>query len=227
MDLGATFGISLGTDSDDSSDREFAPENEERDSADSESGGGNSSGDEGGDEEEEMEEEKESKEEGGVGGGSEGEKGDGRGEEAKTKTEEKTEGKEGKEDSPTVQRDSSETLEIAPKNIDDCTSKTESETTANTGTVSASLEPVGDSGGDKEVAEAEYNPLIVRRSNRAIKPTKDVDLYLLGAKFGIDVEGIEESGAESSDMEFAPVEDLPGIYTRVAYRIFLWGGGEI
>ena len=54
-----------------------------------------------------------------------------------------------------------------------------------------------------QIAEsaAEYNPLIVRRSQRAIKPTKDVDLYLLGAKFGIDVEG---SGADSSDLEFAP-----------------------
>lgn len=49
--------------------------------------------------------------------------------------------------------------------------------------------------------EQEYNPLIVRRSNRAIKPTKDVDLYLLGAQFGIDVEG---SDADSSDQEFAP-----------------------
>ena len=46
----------------------------------------------------------------------------------------------------------------------------------------------------------EYNPLIVRRSNRAIKPTKDVDLYLLGAQFGIDVEG---SDVDSSDPEFA------------------------
>lgn len=47
----------------------------------------------------------------------------------------------------------------------------------------------------------EYNPLIVRRSQRAIKPTKDIDLYLLGAQFGVDVEG---SGADSSDLEFAP-----------------------
>ena len=52
--------------------------------------------------------------------------------------------------------------------------------------------------------EEEYNPLIVRRSQRAIKPTKDVDLYLLGAKFGIDVEG---SDADSSDLEFAPAVD--------------------
>lgn len=50
--------------------------------------------------------------------------------------------------------------------------------------------------------EEEYNPLIVRRSRRAIKPTKDVDLYLLGAQFGIDVEGL--SDADSSDQEFAP-----------------------
>ena len=53
----------------------------------------------------------------------------------------------------------------------------------------------------EEEEEEEYNPLIVRRSRRAIKPTKDVDLYLLGAKFGIDV----ESDADSSDQEFAPV----------------------
>lgn len=50
-------------------------------------------------------------------------------------------------------------------------------------------------------AETAYNPLIVRRSQRAIKPTKDIDLYLLGAQFGVDVEG---SGADSSDLEFAP-----------------------
>ena len=56
----------------------------------------------------------------------------------------------------------------------------------------------------KEGEEEEYNPLIVRRSRRAIKPTKDVDLYLLGAKFGIDVEG---SDADSSDQEFAPVAE--------------------
>lgn len=47
----------------------------------------------------------------------------------------------------------------------------------------------------------EYNPLIVRRSNRAIKPTKDVDLYLLGAQYGIDLEGSE---VDSSDPEFSP-----------------------
>lgn len=50
-------------------------------------------------------------------------------------------------------------------------------------------------------AEPAYNPLIVRRSQRAIKPTKDIDLYLLGAKYGVDVEG---SDADSSDLEFAP-----------------------
>ena len=54
---------------------------------------------------------------------------------------------------------------------------------------------------EKTKKEVEYNPLITRRSNRAIKPTKDVDLYLLGAQFGIDVEG---SDADSSDQEFAP-----------------------
>ena len=47
----------------------------------------------------------------------------------------------------------------------------------------------------------EYNPLIVRRSNRAIKPTKDIDLYLLGAQYGIDLEGSE---VDSSDPEFSP-----------------------
>ena len=62
--------------------------------------------------------------------------------------------------------------------------------------------------GDCSVKDEEYNPLIVRRSNRAIKPTKDVDLYLLGAKFGIDVDGL--SGPESSDIEFAPADDSPG-----------------
>ena len=50
----------------------------------------------------------------------------------------------------------------------------------------------------------EYNPLIVRRSQRAIKPTKDIDLYLLGAQFGVN---LEESDADSSDMEFAPTKD--------------------
>ena len=54
----------------------------------------------------------------------------------------------------------------------------------------------------------EYNPLIVRRSQRAIKPTKDVDLYLLGAKYGVDLEG---SGADSSDQEFAPGTALDGM----------------
>ena len=49
--------------------------------------------------------------------------------------------------------------------------------------------------------DQEYNPLIVRRSNRAIKPTKDVDLYLLGAQFGVDLEG---SDVDSSDPEFSP-----------------------
>ncbi len=47
----------------------------------------------------------------------------------------------------------------------------------------------------------EYNPLVVRRSNRAIKPTKDIDLYLLGAQYGVDLEGSE---LDSSDSEFSP-----------------------
>lgn len=59
----------------------------------------------------------------------------------------------------------------------------------------------GEKAQEEKEEEQEYNPLIVRRSNRAIKPTKDVDLYLLGAQFGIDLEG---SDADSSDQEFAP-----------------------
>ena len=64
-------------------------------------------------------------------------------------------------------------------------------------------EDEGGKEGEKKIKpeEEEYNPLIVRRSQRAIKPTKDVDLYLLGAQYGIDVEG---SDADSSDQEFAP-----------------------
>ena len=73
------------------------------------------------------------------------------------------------------------------------------------------MEVDGTEGGAEEEKgvnnDTEYNPLIVRRSQRAIKPTKDVDLYLLGAKFGID---FEESGADSSDQEFAPEANLEG-----------------
>ena len=58
-------------------------------------------------------------------------------------------------------------------------------------------------------AESAYNPLIVRRSQRAIKPTKDIDLYLLGAQYGVDVEG---SDVDSSDLEFAPETASDGQY---------------
>ena len=57
---------------------------------------------------------------------------------------------------------------------------------------------------DDDGGQQEYNPLIVRRSNRAIKPTKDIDLYLLGAQFGVDLEG---SDVDTSDGEFSPQED--------------------
>ena len=67
------------------------------------------------------------------------------------------------------------------------------------------LGPENTASKESDIAEKpvdpEYNPLVVRRSQRAIKPTKDIDLYLLGAKYGVDVEG---SDADSSDLEFAP-----------------------
>ena len=64
---------------------------------------------------------------------------------------------------------------------------------------------------EKPPAKPEYNPLIVRRSQRAIKPTKDVDLYLLGAQYGVDVEG---SDADSSDLEFAPEAASEGMWWK-------------
>lgn len=69
--------------------------------------------------------------------------------------------------------------------------------------------------GDQNTESVPYNPLIVRRSQRAIKPTKDIDLYLLGAQYGVDVEG---SGADSSDLEFAPEEVSDG-------KLVWWIGG--
>ena len=51
--------------------------------------------------------------------------------------------------------------------------------------------------------ETPPTPPPTHRSQRAIKPTKDIDLYLLSAQFGVC---LEESDADSSDMEFA-VED--------------------
>lgn len=220
MDLGAKFGIALGSDSD-SSDAEFAPENEEKDSADSECGGGSgSSGEEGGDEEEETEEEI-------------GDEGEGKGErDAPEEEREQEEGagmdgdrgdQEGDRETDVVREGDEE--ETTPSQeggdgIKEVAQLTEEDTaSAKTGDNITSLDPAStkkegddDSDHDKETeAKDEYNPLIVRRSNRAIKPTKDVDLYLLGAKFGIDVADVEASGAESSDMEFAPAEGSPGI----------------
>ena len=64
--------------------------------------------------------------------------------------------------------------------------------------------PPNGGGPSSSTTEYEYNPLIVRRSNRAIKPTKDIDLYLLGAQFGVDLEGSE---VDSSDPEFSPKGD--------------------
>ena len=64
----------------------------------------------------------------------------------------------------------------------------------------------GSSGGGEDVP---VNPLlIVRRSQRVIKPTKDIDLYLLSAQFGVTLEDSE--GEESSDMEFAPADNSDG-----------------
>lgn len=62
----------------------------------------------------------------------------------------------------------------------------------------------GGEGANSDGVQQEYNPLIVRRSNRAIKPTKDIDLYLLGAQFGVDLEG---SDVDTSDGEFSPQEN--------------------
>ena len=233
VDLGATFGIALGSDSD-SSDAEFAPEHAEKDSADSESGGNDSCGEGDGDDEEEKEKEEgvQDKEVKG-GGGKEGK----REEDEEAGREERTvackEGETAVESEPTEgDKNTTTAAEVVKKAQEiekDSNSQAEPEATdseketvvpASSGeketVVPASSKLTADdskkigSGSDPAVEaekEQEYNPLIVRRSNRAIKPTKDVDLYLLGAKFGIDV---EESGAESSDMEFAPADDSPG-----------------
>ena len=45
--------------------------------------------------------------------------------------------------------------------------------------------------------------LFFLRSQRAIKPTKDIDLYLLSVKFGVTLD--DSDGADSSDAEFDPV----------------------
>ena len=63
--------------------------------------------------------------------------------------------------------------------------------------------------GDGVVDKDKINPLLItRRSQRVIKPTKDIDLYLLSAQFGVSLEDSE--GEESSDMEFAPAEEYDG-----------------
>lgn len=262
VDLGATFGVSMGSDTD-SSDAEFAPEKEERNSADSESGDCFSGG-EGGDEVEEMEqgdekevltgrkeEEKEDGESTNIEGDREEKMSEGEGERedkmvGKEKREEDikcSEDKSEREKGETVKKAGDERLGKVgekkeeedqgegkdgegnhkggtkhgtlrsllqadkPSNKDNETSKVElsSDSARVEGEEEGGKEEEGEGGTN---AEEDYNPLVVRRSNRAIKPTKDVDLYLLGAKFGIDVEG---SGAESSDLEFSPAENSPGI----------------
>ena len=239
VDLGAKFGVAVGSDSD-SSDAEFAPEHEERDSADSVSddGGGSSSGEEGGDEEEEEGEGEEGEsqeresERGGEEEGKTGERaetGGGVKEKEEVKTDADTEkgeeedGKEKREEEGEEKREEEGEEEGATKDVsqeggdkDDSVEYMESEASVEKETASTNIgEPVPGAGDEDQRIDNkkndEYNPLIVRRSNRAIKPTKDVDLYLLGAKFGIDVEG---SGAESSDMEFAPAENSPGTCTH-------------
>ncbi len=61
------------------------------------------------------------------------------------------------------------------------------------------------------------NPYLwTRRSNRVIKPTKDIDLYLLSAQFLIHLEG--DSKLDGDDAEFAPVES-DGIYIHVQAHV--------
>lgn len=240
MDLGAKFGIALGSDSD-SSDAEFAPENEEKDSADSECGGGGSgsSGEEGGDEEEETEEEI------GDEGEGKGDEGEGKGENDALKEEQEQEEGAGKgsdggdqevEKKTDVVREGDEGETIPTQEsgggIEEVVQQSEKDTSpAKTEDNLASSDPAatnkegGDEDSDQDKEMDEYNPLVVRRSNRAIKPTKDVDLYLLGAKFGIDVADVEASGAESSDMEFAPAENSPGILVVHVYPSVWYGEG--
>ena len=204
VDLGAKFGIAVGSDSD-SSDAEFAPENVEVDSGDS---GEDSSGGEGGDEGEEEGE-----------GEKEGEREQVKPEVAKEE-EEETMAVGGGE--MVVMREGSREEDPPPSEMESGTGAPGPEpgkknsgmgsdqATGITGERTGANGDDGGDGGGGEGVKEEYNPLIVRRSNRAIKPTKDVELYLLGAKFGIDVE--DESGGESSDIEFAPAENSPGTY---------------
>ena len=206
VDIGAKFGVTVGSDSD-SSDAEFAPENEQRDSADSGSGD-YSSGEEGGDEaepddteegakveckEKEKEEEEEVEEKGGAEeeGGGEVSGGMEPHSETEEKENEATSVAEGTEGDPDVKKEVQMSVEEHGK---ETPPPTDMGATAgeddDTGSVSEKPE------GPEAQAKDEYNPLVVRRSNRAIKPTKDVDLYLLGAKFGIDVEGGEGEGSD-------------------------------
>ena len=222
MDLGAKFGIAVGSDSD-SSDAEFAPENEERDSADSLSGDC-SSGEEGGDEGEEEGNEEEEEEEEVIGEEEEGEK----------EEEEKEQEKENEEESRKDDEEKTEVTEndggvaCCDKQVREPDGNQSNEKTApenqevdrlpGKSAVGSKAPPTADveekkmEGEGKETskipAEEKYTPLVVRRSNRTIKPTKDFDLYLLGAKFGIDV---DEYGGDTSDAEFAPAEDSPGL----------------
>lgn len=235
VDLGATFGISLGSDSD-SSDAEFAPENEEKDSADSEPGSNHhSSGEEGGDEKE-TDDEEEDEGEGVKQEERASKEGEGEGErktDAGSEGERETDGGMEKEVESAPTKESGDTREevveemqvhVVQKDFPNLESETADNKTkctdapANPKPPSATGSVESNAGSDegKETGANTYDPLIVRRSNRAIKPTKDVDLYLLGAKFGIDVEGL--SGAESSDKEFAPAENSPGIYKETVLR---------
>ncbi len=82
-------------------------------------------------------------------------------------------------------------------------------------------EGVKDEGSDKEENDSEtegyVNPYLrTRRSNRVIKPTKDIDLYLLSAQFGIHLESDGE--LDSDDAEFAPVES-DGTYVHVQAHV--------
>lgn len=217
VDIGAKFGVTVGSDSD-SSDVEFAPENEQRDSADSGSGE-YSSGDEGGDEaepedkeereevecEEKKKEEEEGKEE--KGGAEEVEDGDEVSAEMEPHSEEEEKGNESTGVAEGMEGDSD--VKKEPQTCIEEHDKEEAQPSIDTGATPGDGDETGSVSGKPEDSgtKDEYNPLVVRRSNRTIKPTKDVDLYLLGAKFGIDVEG---GLGEGSDVEFAPTEDVPG-----------------
>ena len=91
--------------------------------------------------------------------------------------------------------------------------------------VGAESEGVNSEGGGGEgvVDKDKINPLLItRRSHRVIKPTKDIDLYLLSAQFGVSLEDSE--GEESSDMEFAPAEESDGRPKKIYSAS---GGGHV